>query len=68
MRCFLMRSGHIAAVEELPGMTDQEAVEKCRAIFEARKSITGFNGFEVWDRARMVIQEPPPTVPNIHPD
>jgi hypothetical protein len=30
MRCFFMRSGHIAGVEELPGLSDEEAVAKAR--------------------------------------
>ena len=37
MRCFFMRGGHIAAVELLEVNSDQEAVEKCEALFEERK-------------------------------
>jgi hypothetical protein len=58
MRCYLMRNGHIASVRELPGLGDQEAVDFASRLFG--KSTDGFDGFEVWDRARMIIQHPPP--------
>ena len=57
MRCYLMRGGHIAAVELLDAKSDEEAVEQCRAIFEERKS--KFEAFEVWDYARKVAHGPP---------
>jgi hypothetical protein len=59
MRCYFVRFGHIASVEELPGLSDEEAVVRSRALFSARKSKFGFERFELWDRARMVIQGPP---------
>ena len=57
MRCYFMRGGHIAAVELLDVTSDEEAVEKCRALFEERKST--FEGFEVWDRTRKIAVHPP---------
>jgi hypothetical protein len=57
MRCFFMRGGHIAAVELLEVNSDQEAVEKCKALFEERKP--KYDGFEVWDRARKIAEGPP---------
>jgi hypothetical protein len=63
MRCFFKRGGHIAAVELLPGLNDAEAVEKSREMFETREREAGYEGFEVWDQARMVIQQPPPDPP-----
>ena len=57
VRCYLMRDGHIAAVELLDVKSDEEAVEKCRALFEERKS--KFEGFEVWDHARKIAHGPP---------
>jgi hypothetical protein len=54
MRCYLMRGGHIAAVELLDAESDEEAVEQCRAIFEERKS--KFEAFEVWDRTRKIAE------------
>jgi hypothetical protein len=60
MRCYFMRNGHIVSVEEMPGLSDEEAVAKGRHLFEERAP-QGFDGFEVWDRARMLIQYPEPT-------
>jgi hypothetical protein len=51
-----MRNGHIAAVELLDVKSDDEAVEKCTAIFEERKS--KFEGFEVWDHTRKIAEGP----------
>lgn len=59
MRCFFLRRGHIAGVELLPGLGDAEAVEKCRQMYEAKKDEANYEGFEVWDQARMVIQHSP---------
>jgi hypothetical protein len=58
MRCYLMRGGHIAAVEILDVKSDEEAVGKCAALFEERKS--KFEGFEVWDRTRKIAEGPLP--------
>ena len=57
MRCYFMRDGHIASVELLDVKSDEEAVEKCRALFEERKA--KFDGFEVWDRTRKIAHGPP---------
>ncbi len=62
MRCYFMQKGHIADVEQLPGLNDEQAVEKSREMFEARKDEADYEGFEVWDRSRMIIQYPPPGV------
>jgi hypothetical protein len=61
MRCYFMRGGHIASVEPLPGLTDREAVEKAHALFAERKR--RFDGFEVWDMARVIIRWPEPVPP-----
>jgi hypothetical protein len=58
MRCYFVRGGHIAAVEILDVKSDEEAVEKCAALFEELKS--KFDGFEVWDRGRAVFRHPWP--------
>jgi hypothetical protein len=60
MRCFFMRNGHIGGVEELPGLSDDEAIAKGRELFEHRKA-QKFDGFEIWERSRMLIQYPEPT-------
>jgi hypothetical protein len=56
MRCYLLRGGHIAAVELLDANSDEEAVEQCRALFEERKS--KFEALEVWDRTRKIAEGP----------
>jgi hypothetical protein len=58
MRCYFMRNGHIADVEPLFGLGDEEAVAKSREMFDARKLEKDYDGFEVWELARMVIQFP----------
>ena len=65
MRCFFMKQGHITAVELLPGLNDAEAVKKSHELFEARKNEAGYEGFEVWQEARVVFQYSPTTVGQI---
>jgi hypothetical protein len=58
MRCYFTKGGHIACVEPLDDiMSDQEAIEKSRELFAARKG--QFDGYEVWKGDCMVLQEPP---------
>ena len=57
MRCYFLKGGHIEAVEELPGLSDDEAVAKARILFSERSHL--FDGFEVWDRTRVIIRQPP---------
>ncbi len=54
MRCYFMRAGHIAEVEELTGLSAEEAAKAAHRLFEARRK--EFEGFEVWDRTRVVIR------------
>ena len=54
MRCYFLSGGHIAAVEELTGLSDEEAVAKARQLYAGR--MASYEGFEVWDRARIVIR------------
>jgi hypothetical protein len=57
MRCYLIRGGHyIAAAENLEVKSDEEALEKCKALFAERKS--KFEGFEVWDGTRKLTERP----------
>jgi hypothetical protein len=56
VQCFFMRAGHIAGVEELPGLSDEEAVAKSRDLFAARRSKFAYDGFEVWKLSRMITQ------------
>ena len=57
MRCYLMIKGHIAAVEFLGGGPDEHLIEQAQAHFTRRQE-EGFDGFEVWDRARRVYGWP----------
>jgi hypothetical protein len=56
MRCYFMKGGHIVAVELLDGLSDTEACDKALELFDARTD--GVEGFEVWDRARIVTRYP----------
>jgi hypothetical protein len=55
-----MRRGHVASVRELPGLDDSAAIAFARHIF-GKSGGEGYDGFEVWDLSRIVIQHPPPT-------
>ena len=57
MRCYLMRKGHIAAVEFLTAGPDEALIEQGKTILRAR-SDKPFDGFEVWDGARRVYVHP----------
>jgi hypothetical protein len=57
MRCYFLRDGHIAAVEELPGLSDAEAIAKARILFSEREHL--FETVEVWERTRIVFRYPP---------
>lgn len=58
MRCYLMRRGGIAGVEFLTQGPDESLIEQAKRHFE-RRSVDGFDGFEVWEGARCVYRHPP---------
>jgi hypothetical protein len=62
MRCYYMRGGHIVDVDEISGPSDEEAIEKAQALFSDREDL--FEGFELWDRTRMLIGHPQLSDPN----
>jgi hypothetical protein len=62
MRCYFMRDGHIGAVEELPGLDDDQAISKAHALFSERRH--SFEGFELWDHSRVLIRHPEPAATN----
>jgi hypothetical protein len=62
MRCYFMRGGHIEAVEELAGLSDEQALAKAHALFSERKH--KFEGFELWNRTRVIIRHPEPAISN----
>jgi hypothetical protein len=57
-----MKGGHIVNVEMLTDLSDQEAIEKSHDLYAATRR-GQYDGFELWDRARVVIrhegQKPP---------
>lgn len=61
VRCYLMRKGHIKAVEILSKGPDDALIEQGKAHF-ARRSDEEFDGFEIWDRKRWIYAYP--EVPN----
>jgi hypothetical protein len=57
MRCYFMRGGDIASAEELTGLSAEEATDKSyQLFFDRRDGCDGFDGFELWDGARMIRQ------------
>jgi hypothetical protein len=58
VRCYFIRDGHIASVELLTGLSAQDAIAKAHMLFSERGH--QFDGFEVWDRARLVNRHPDP--------
>ena len=59
MRCFFLRNGHVAEVEMLTGLSDQEAIAKAQKLFFLERP-GQFEAFEVWDRIRVVFRHPDP--------
>ena len=51
MRCFLMRKGHIAAVQFRSPGPDEVLIEQGKQIF-LEQTDRYFDGFEVWDGKR----------------
>jgi hypothetical protein len=68
MRCYYMRGGHIVDVDKLTEPSDEEAIAKAHALFSERKDL--FEGFELWDGARVLIGHPhlfnQTTPPSVH--
>jgi hypothetical protein len=53
MRCYYVRGGRIVDVDKLTELSDEEAIAKAHVLFSERKDL--FEGFELWDGARMLI-------------
>jgi hypothetical protein len=59
VRCYLMRHGHIAGVEIMPeGISDADAVERAKQLFEEQGQQGRYDGFEIWHEARFVHRWP----------
>ena len=57
MRCYFLRGGHIVAVEELTGLSDEDAIAKAQVLFSESEIPVG--AFEVWDQTGVIIRHPP---------
>jgi hypothetical protein len=58
MRCYFMRNGHIASVEVLEGVSDDTAAIKLGSASFLKRLREGFEGFEIWERDRIVFRYP----------
>lgn len=56
MRCYFMRNGHIGAVELVTDASDSAAITQAEVLFAKRQD--KFEGFEIWDRTRLVHRHP----------
>jgi hypothetical protein len=54
MRCYFMRDGQIVDVEPIVALSDEEAINKARKLFDSRDD--PLDGFDVWHRGRMVFR------------
>jgi hypothetical protein len=60
MRCYLMKGGHIAAVEILENCPDDYSAIRAASECFFKREREGFEGFELWDRQRLVHRYPDP--------
>ena len=59
MWCYFLHDWHVAGVEVLPpGLSDEDAV--ARAQIRSSKRRGPFDGYELWDGARLVMRHPDP--------
>ena len=49
-------------MEELAGLSDEQAIAKAHVLFSERKHT--FQGFELWNRTRVIIRHPEAVVSN----
>ena len=52
MRAYFLANGRIQHVVELPNMTDEEAVDRTKGLFDGWAD--KYDAFEVWERTRRV--------------
>lgn len=58
MRCYFMRDGHIDGVAIMENIKDDNsAIKRGAELFLSRLS-RNYDGFEIWDRDRMVYRYP----------
>jgi hypothetical protein len=54
MRFYFLRNNHIVSVESIKGSTDEEAIDKAFQLFSQGR--VEADGFELWDRARILTR------------
>ena len=54
MRCYYIRDGRLIATEELDGLTEQQAIDRGRVLFE--KHSDEIDGVEVRNRTRRLCR------------
>jgi hypothetical protein len=56
-----MREGQMVSVEAIPELPDDETIGRaCESFADRQKAGAEYDGFEVWDQARVVFQFPAP--------
>jgi hypothetical protein len=63
MRCFFMREGRIESVQFLTTQSDADRIAEAKTLFETKGRPNGVDGFEVWDRDRILYRFPEPPKP-----
>ena len=63
MRCYFIRDGRVVGVAMLPGLSDQNSIERAHRLSAKRRG--RIDGFEVWDGARLVIRHSALSAPSI---
>jgi hypothetical protein len=53
-----MKDGRIMSIEYLMAVTDAQSVVEAMEIFEAKRSLAKYDGFEVWAGSRHVYRYP----------
>jgi hypothetical protein len=54
VRCYFVKGGKIIGVQDLSGLSHEEAIETARRRFE--EGASSYDGVEVWDRRRIYRQ------------
>ena len=58
MRCYFLKGGHIAAVEQLEQASDQECIAYCQKLFDLNGKPRGADAYEIWDGPRFICRYP----------
>lgn len=58
MRCYLLKGGHIVAVEMLEDSDDATCLKQAEELFALKGGHLEAEGYEVWDGRRFVFRFP----------